>query len=49
LNAAKLYSIDVRAQRKALPEDALSKLKTAYLGQGGQRENAAYGWVRAET
>jgi len=26
----------------------LTKLKTAYLDEGGQRENAAHGWVRAE-
>jgi predicted TIM-barrel fold metal-dependent hydrolase len=48
LNAAKLYNVDVNAKRNALPKDALSKLKTVYLEQGGQRENAAYGWVRAE-
>ncbi len=47
LNAAKLYKIDVNAKRKALPADALEKLKTAYLENGGQRSNAAYGWVRA--
>ncbi|HEX9003760.1 MAG TPA: amidohydrolase family protein [Blastocatellia bacterium] len=47
LNAAKLYNIDVKAKRKALPADALEKLKTAYLENGGQRSNAAYGWVRA--
>lgn len=48
LNAAKIYKVDVAAQRKALPADAMSKFKTAYIEQGGQRENAAYGWVRAE-
>ncbi len=48
LNAARIYGVDVNAQRKALPADALSKLKTVYLDQGGQRTNAAYGWVRAE-
>jgi hypothetical protein len=47
LNAAKLYKVDVKAKRKALPADALDKLKLAYLDRGGQRENAAYGWVRA--
>lgn len=47
LNAAKLYKVDVNAKRKALPADALEKLKTAYLENGGQRSNAAYGWVRA--
>ncbi len=48
LNAAKLYNIDVKAKRKPLPGDALEKMKIAYQEQGGQRENAAYGWVRAD-
>lgn len=47
LNAAKLYKVNVKAKRNALPADALDKIKTAYLEHGGQRENAAYGWVRA--
>jgi predicted TIM-barrel fold metal-dependent hydrolase len=47
LNAAKIYGIDVKQQLKALPGDALSKLKTAYLQRGGQRDNAVGGWVRA--
>ncbi len=49
LNAARIYGVDVTQQLKALPQDALSKLKTAYLDEGGTRDNAAYGWVRAET
>jgi predicted TIM-barrel fold metal-dependent hydrolase len=48
LNAAKIYGLDVKKKIKALPADTLSKLKTAYLDQGGQRDNAAYGWVRAD-
>jgi hypothetical protein len=48
LNAARLYGIDVEAKRKALPNDALERLKTAYLESGGERSNAAYGWVRAD-
>jgi len=47
LNAAAIYGIDVNAQRRGLPQDALTKLKLAYLDRGGTRENAAYGWVRA--
>jgi uncharacterized protein len=47
LNAAKLYGIDLKAQRKALPADAMTRLKTAYLERGGMRSNAAYGWVRS--
>lgn len=48
LNAAKIYKVDVKEKRNALPKDALTKLKMAYLEQGGMRENAAYGWVRAD-
>ena len=47
VNAAKLYNVDLKAKRNALPADALEKLKMAYLDRGGQRDNAAYGWVRA--
>jgi hypothetical protein len=47
-NAARLYNINLKAKRNPLPPDALDKLKVAYLNEGGQRENAAYGWVRAE-
>ncbi len=47
LNAAKLYNVDVKAKRNALPADALEKLKVAYLERGANRSNAAYGWVRA--
>ncbi|MBX7168540.1 MAG: amidohydrolase [Pirellulales bacterium] len=49
LNAAKLYKVDVDAQRKTIPKDELTKLQMAYLHDGGQRENAAYGWVRDDT
>jgi len=48
LNAARLYKIDVKAKRNALPADALSRLKTAYQYEGGQPNNAAHGWVRAD-
>jgi predicted TIM-barrel fold metal-dependent hydrolase len=48
LNAAKLYKVDVKAKRKALPADALERMKTSYLEGGGQRSNAVYGWVRAD-
>jgi predicted TIM-barrel fold metal-dependent hydrolase len=47
-NAAKLYKLDLKAQRKALPADTLERLKTAYLRQGAEPSNAAYGWVRAD-
>jgi predicted TIM-barrel fold metal-dependent hydrolase len=47
LNAAKLYKVDVKAKRNALAPDALDRLKAEYLDRGGERSNAAYGWVRA--
>lgn len=49
LNAAKIYGIDVNQRLKALPVDSLSQLKTTYLEGGGQRDNAAQGWVRAHS
>ena len=48
LNAARIYGVDVKAQRKALPADGLEKLKAEYLDRGGHRDNAAHGWVRAD-
>ena len=48
LNAARIYGVDVKAKRNALPKDALQKIKTAYVDQGPERSNAAYGWVRAD-
>ncbi len=48
LNAARLYGIDVKKKRHALPGDALTRLKLAYLDRGGLRSNGAYGWVRAD-
>jgi len=48
LNAAKIYGVDVDEARNAFPKDALSQLKTAYLENGGQSDNAAYGWVKAD-
>lgn len=47
LNAAKLYKVNVKDKRNPLPTDALDRLKIAYLESGGQRSNAAWGWVRA--
>lgn len=47
LNAAKLYKVDVKAKRNPLKADALEQMKIAYEERGGQRDNAAHGWVRA--
>jgi uncharacterized protein len=41
-NSAQIYKLDIRAE---LHNDGMAKLKTAYLEQGGQRSNAAYGYV----
>ena len=48
LNAAKIYGVDVNAQRKGMTSDAFSKMHIAYNDMGASRENAAYGWVRAD-
>ncbi|MBX3278033.1 MAG: amidohydrolase family protein [Acidobacteria bacterium] len=47
LNAAKIYGVNAKAKRKALPADALERLKMVYLDRGGLRSNGAYGWVRS--
>lgn len=49
LNAAKLYNIDAEEARTVMPQDALSKIKTAYQEYGGHSENAIFGWVRDDT
>jgi hypothetical protein len=41
-NSAQLYKLDIHAE---LHNDGISKIKTAYLDQGGQRSNTAYGYV----
>ncbi|MBM3728069.1 MAG: hypothetical protein FJW40_21910 [Acidobacteria bacterium] len=48
LNAARLYKIDLKKKRNPLPKDALDHLKDSYLAEGGQRNNFAHGWVRAD-
>ena len=48
LNAAKLYKVDLKAKRNALPPDTFTRLTAEYHDRGGQRENGAYGWVRAD-
>jgi hypothetical protein len=47
-NAAKIYGIQPKDKRNPLPSDALDRLKIAYTEQGGQRDNVAWGWVRAD-
>ena len=47
LNAAKLYNIDVKGRRKAIPDDYMSQYKLAYLDRRLLPENKFYGWVDA--
>jgi len=46
LNAAKVYGVDLKNKLKAFPQDTLTKFKSAYIENGGQSDNAAYGWVK---
>jgi uncharacterized protein len=41
-NSGRLYNVDIRAE---LHNDGIAKMKTAYLEQGGERSNTAYGYV----
>jgi predicted TIM-barrel fold metal-dependent hydrolase len=45
LNSARVYGIDVDQRLRALPGDAVTKLKAAYQQSGGVRSNTQYGWV----
>jgi predicted TIM-barrel fold metal-dependent hydrolase len=41
-NSAEIYKLDIHAE---LHNDGIAKIKTAYLEQGGERSNTAYGYV----
>ena len=45
-HAAKVYGVDLKKKLKAFPQDTLTKFKSAYIENGGQSDNAAYGWVK---
>lgn len=45
LNAAKIFGIDVETKRKALPGDALGRLRISYLNEGPELSQRVYGWV----
>jgi len=45
LNAARVYGVDVDAKRNAIPADYVTKLKAAYLEEGGKPRNTQYGWI----
>jgi uncharacterized protein len=48
LNAAKIYGINVKEKRNPLNPDVITQAKLSYENSGILRENAAYGWVRAD-
>jgi predicted TIM-barrel fold metal-dependent hydrolase len=45
LNAARLFGVDVAAQRNDLPQDYLSQIKMAYLDEGPAPTHHFYGWI----
>jgi predicted TIM-barrel fold metal-dependent hydrolase len=45
LNAARVFSVDVAAKRKAVPQDYVSQMKMAYQNDGPAPSLHAYGWV----
>ena len=45
LNAAKVFNMDVNAQRNEVPKDYLSKIRMAYLEEGRDPSHRFYGWV----
>jgi hypothetical protein len=47
LNAARLFGVDVNAQRNEIPKDYLSRMKMAYLDEGRDPSHCWYGWVVA--
>lgn len=47
LNSARLFGIDVSEVRKAIPDDALSRMKLAYQAAGEEPSMTQYGWIAA--
>ena len=45
LNAAKVFGVDVGAQRNEIPKDYLSRMKMSYLDEGADPSHRFYGWV----
>jgi predicted TIM-barrel fold metal-dependent hydrolase len=45
LNAARLFGVDVNAQRNEIPKDYLSRIKMAYREEGPAPSHRWYGWV----
>jgi len=50
-NSAKLYQLDaqkIAADAKAFDNDKIAQIKSEYLAMGGDRSNAAYGYIAKE-
>jgi predicted TIM-barrel fold metal-dependent hydrolase len=47
LNSARLFDINVKEVRTAIPVDALSRMKVAYEAEGAKPSMTQYGWVAA--
>jgi hypothetical protein len=45
LNAARLYRLNLRADLGRFGADTMAAIKAEYAAAGGQRSNAAYGYV----
>ncbi len=51
LNSAKLYRLDaqkIAADAKPFDQDMIAQMRTEYLAMGGERSNAAYGYIAKE-
>jgi hypothetical protein len=48
LNAAQIYGVNVKEKRNPLSPDIIAQARKSYENAGLLRENAAYGWVRAD-
>lgn len=45
VNSARVFGVDVEAKRRAVPNDALGRLRMSYLEEGPEPSRRAYGWV----
>jgi uncharacterized protein len=47
-NAARIYGVNVKEKRNPLSPDIIAQARKSYENAGLMRDNAAYGWVRAD-
>lgn len=47
LNSARLFDLDLQEAHKAIPADALTKMKIAYQSAGEEPSMTQYGWIAA--